>query len=64
MIFNRFIPPLRGGGDTPRMIELFLDWGKLEIFGKIQPIRPPPPPPPQNTTGSSLGNSTKVLKIH
>ena len=61
MIFNRFIPPLRGGGDTPRMIELFLDWGKLEILGKIQPIRPPPP---QNTTGSSLENSTKVLKIH
>ena len=45
MIFNRFIAPLRGGGgDTPRMIELFLDWGKLEIFGKIQPIRPPPHP--------------------
>jgi hypothetical protein len=43
------------------MIELFLDWGKLEIFGKMQPIRPPPP---QNTTGSSLENSTKVLKIH
>jgi hypothetical protein len=46
------------------MIELFLDWGKFEIFGKIQPIRPPPPSPPQNTTGSSLENSTKVLKIH